>query len=186
VNLSTANVPYVNQGNTRNAGGFLVNDYAPIIGDASVTYKLDSFPFYTGVFPIKVAGEFVNNVGRVKASGNNQGYWAGVTFGKSGTKHTWDISYRYEYLESDAVYDQLADDDNGAYYQNAPIGGAIGYFGGTNVKGHLIKANYSFTDSLTFTFTFFLNELINNKLVGGVSEPNNSAMHLMADMTWKF
>ena len=184
-NLTTANVPYVNQGNTRTAGGVLVNNYAPIIGDASATYKLDSFPLYTGAFPIKVAGEFINNVASVN-NGNNQGYWVGVTFGKSGTKHTWDISYRYEYLESDAVYDQLSDDDSGVYYQKAPTGGAVGYFGGTNIKGHMIKANYSITDSLTLTFTCYLNELISPNLNAAGGEPNNSAMHLMADMTWKF
>ena len=199
-NLTTASVPYINQGNTRkvvviggNNVGVLVNGYTPIIADASATYKLDSFPLYAGAFPIKVAGEYINNVDTQKNNDNNQGYWVGVTFGKSGKKHTWDISYRYEYLEADAAYDQLVDDDNGAYYQNAPTAGSIGYFGGTNIKGHMIKANYSITDSLTFTFTCFLNELINGNLnapgIPGTTtpgEPKNSAIHVMADLMWKF
>jgi Putative porin len=197
-NLSNANVPYINQGNSRvayiqpgsTASTFtLANNYTPIIADASVIYKLDSFPFYTGVFPIKLQGEYINNVGTLQNNNNNQGYWIGVMFGKSGTKHTWDISYRYEYLEADATYDQLADDDNGAYYQHAPTGGAVGYFGGTNVKGHMIKANYSITDSLTFTFSCFLNQLISPNLNTGnppLGEPNNSAIHVMADLMWKF
>ncbi|MGA2786976.1 MAG: putative porin [Verrucomicrobiota bacterium] len=189
-NLTTASVPYINQGNTRIAAGgvgFLVNNYTPIIADASVTYKLDSFPLYPGAFPIKVAGEYINNVGANQNNNNNQGCWVGVTFGKSGKKHAWDVSYRYEYLEADAMYDQLVDDDNGAYYQNAPTGGAVGYFGGTNLKGSLIKANYSITDALTFSFTCFLNELINPGLnTGGVGEPKNSAIHAMADLMWKF
>ncbi len=184
-NLTTANVPYINQGNTRDGNGVLVNNYAPIIADASATYKLDSFPLYPGAFPIKLQGEFINNVGTVQNNDNNQGYWAGITFGKSGTKGTWDITYRYEYLEADATYDQLVDDDNGAYYQNAPVGGKVGYYSGTNVKGHLFKANYSFTDSLTLTFSCFLNQLISSN-PGGISEPNNKAMHVQADMTWKF
>ncbi len=33
--------------------------------------------------------------------------------------------------------------------------------GGTNIKGHLIKFNYSIYDSLTFSFTAYINELIN-------------------------
>jgi hypothetical protein len=185
-NLSTNNVPYINQGNTRTAGGILVNNYAPIIADASTTYKLESFPFYTGAFPIKLAAEYINNVATIQSDNNNQGCWAGVTFGKSGKKNTWDISYRYEYLEADATYDQLVDDDNGAYYQNAPTGGAVGYFGGTNIKGHLIKANYSITDALTLTFTCYLNQLITPGLNSPAGEPNNSAMHLMADLMWKF
>ncbi|MFZ0828124.1 MAG: putative porin [Verrucomicrobiia bacterium] len=191
--LTTANVPYVNQGNTRiwsNTGvGTLVNDYAPIIADASVTYKLDSFPLYPGKFPIKLAGEYINNVGAKQNNNNNQGCWVGVMFGKSGKKHAWDISYRYEYLEADAVYDQLVDDDNGAYYQYllANNGGAVGYFGGTNLKGNLIKANYSLADALTFSITCYLNQLINPGLnAQATGEPNNSAMHLMADLMWKF
>ena len=189
VNLTTANVPYINQGNTRTViggTGVLVNNYTPIIADASVTYKLDSFPLYTGAFPIKLAGEFINNVSADQNNNNNQGYWLGVTFGKSGTKHTWDIAYRYEYLEADAVYDQLVDDDSGAYYQTAPTAGAVGYFSGTNIKGHMIKANYSITDALTLTFSCYLNQLISPNLNAPLGEPNNSAMHLMADMTWKF
>lgn len=193
-NLTTANVPYINQGNTRafsvkpTPGGsyVLANNYSPIIADASVTYKLDSFPLYTGAFPIKLAGEFINNVANVQ-NNNNQGYWVGVTFGKSGTKHTWDITYRYEYLESDAVYDQLVDDDSGAYYQTAPTGGAVGFFSGTNIKGHMIKANYSITDALTLSLTCYLNQLITPNLnTTPPGEPNNSAIHLMADLMWKF
>ncbi len=98
-NLTTANVPYVNQGNTRKQVtigsnsdvGVLVNGYTPIIADASATYKLDSFPLYPGAFPIKVAGEYINNLDTISGNGNNQGFWAGVTFGKSGKQHTWDI-----------------------------------------------------------------------------------------------
>jgi Putative porin len=186
VNLTTANVPYINQGNTRTAAGVLVNGYTPIIADASATYKLDSFPLYPGAFPIKVAAEYINNVDTISGNNNNQGYWIGATFGKSGKKHAWDISYRYEYLEADATYDQLVDDDNGAYYQNAPTGGAAGWFSGTNIKGHLIRANYSITDSLTFTFTCFLNQLITSGLNAPLGEPNNSAIHVMADMMVKF
>jgi len=200
-NLTTANVPYINQGNTRKVvggNGVLVNGYTPLIADASTTYKLDSFPLYPGAFPIKLSGEYINNVDTIQTDKNNQGYWVGITFGKSGTKHTWDISYRYEYLEADATYDQLVDDDNGAYYQtaNANTGNTgyylqNGYYGGTNVKGHLIKANYSITDSLTFTFSCYLNQLINQNLPGNNNvtptvEPKNNAIHAMADLTWKF
>ena len=84
------------------------------------------------------------------------------------------------------MYDQLVDDDSGAYYQTAPTAGAVGYFSGTNIKGHMIKANYSITDALTLTFSCYLNQLISPNLNAPLGEPNNSAMHLMADMTWKF
>ncbi len=181
--LSTANVPYINQGNTRDGNGILLNNYTPLIADASATYTLDSFPLYNGAFPIKVAGEYLHNPGATK---QNNGYWAGVTFGKSGHKKTWELSYRYEYLEADAWYDQMADDDHGAFYQNPPSSGSAGYFGGTNIKGHLIKATYSFTDSLSFTTTCFINDLINQTVYNNVPEPKSSALHFMADIMWKF
>ena len=83
----------------------------------------------------------------------------------------------------------MVDDDHGAFYQNKPgfPNSDKGYFGGTNVKGHLIKFNYSFTDSLTFTASCFINDLINADLAqasGG--EPQSSSIHFMADLLWKF
>jgi hypothetical protein len=177
--LTTANVPNFNQGNTRNAGGSLVYNYNPIFVDGSITYKLDSFPLYTGAFPIKLAGEFLDNPG---ASSNNKGYWGGITFGKSGTKHTWDLSYRYQYLEGDAWYEEFVDDDNIAYYSTAQTGEAAGMFGGTNVKGHLVKFNYSLTDAFTFSLTFYVNSLIQNPSATASSD----AMRIFADVMWKF
>jgi hypothetical protein len=204
--LTTANVPLINQGNSRQQststppGGSpttvygLQYNYNPIIADASVTYTMDSFPLYAGAFPIKFQTEFINNPG---AKTDNNGYWVGFQLGKSGTKKTWDISYRYEYLEADAWYDQLVDDDNGAFYPGNPAhygntgASTVGYFGGTNVKGHLIKFNYSFTDSLTFSTTCFINDLISTKnivpVAGVVPDAKTSAaIHFMADLMWKF
>ena len=49
------------------------------------------------------------------------------------------------------------------------------------------KFNYSFIDSLTFSFTACLNELIKAGLnASGLVEPRNDAMHVMADLIWKF
>lgn len=198
--LSNANVTENNQGNTRYAylpsgvGAVAVTglkyNYNPIIADASITYTLDSFPLYQGKFPLKFAGEFMNNPAVAK---NNNAFWVGATFGKSGKKHTWDISYRYEYLEADAWYDQMVDDDNGAFYANTPVDsgghatGSAGWFGGTNIKGHLIKFNYSITDAFTFSTTCYINDLINPQLASNaLGEPNNSSIHFMADLMWKF
>ena len=178
--LTTNNVPYINQGNTRTSAGVLMYNYNPVIASGSATYKLDSFPLYKGAFPIKVTGEFMDNP--AAPSQSNQGYWGGITFGKSGRKGTWDLSYRYQYLEANAWYDQVVDDDNFAYYQSAPVGGLSGIFGGTNMKGHLVKLNYSLTDALTLTFTCYVNDLINP--VPGNSQRH--ALHAMADIMWKF
>ena len=205
--LSDANVARNNQGNTRTvqtiyypaspnypAGSATITtlayNYTPLIADASVTYTAASFPFYTGAFPIKFAAEFMNNPG---APRNNNGFWVGVTLGKSGTKKTWDLSYRYEYLEADAWYDQLVDDDNGAFYATSAYSsytGSAGWYGGTNMKGHLIKLNYSVTDSFTLGITCYINDLITlppqNANSGFVVDPKSGAIHFMADLMWKF
>jgi Putative porin len=159
-----------NAGNTL-VGGALVNNYNPVVVDGSATYTLDRFPLYNGKFPIKVAAEYMNNPG---ADSNNEGYWAGVTFGKSGKKGTWDISYRYQRLEADAWWDQIVDDDNIAYANG-------GFAGGTNIKGHWVKVDYSITDALTFTFTCYMNDLINT-----TPGTKSDALHAMADIMWKF
>ena len=151
------------------------------IASGSVTYTLDSFPLYPGAFPIKLAGEYMNNPA---AASNNEGWNAGVTFGKAGKKGSWDISYRYQRLEADAWWDQIVDDDNIAFFPvSAGFGNtAVAAAGGTNIKGHLVKFNYSIFDSLTFTFTCYINDLINNP----VPSAKSNAIHAMADLMWKF
>lgn len=165
-----------NLGNTI-VGGRPASDFNPIVASGSVTYTLDSFPLYSGAFPIKFAGEYMNNPA---SSDNNQGWWGGVTFGKSGKKGAWDISYRYQRLEADAWWDQIVDDDNIAVVPASLTAGTAA--GGTNIKGHLVKLNYSIFDSLTFSFTCYVNDLINNPVPGA----KTGAVHAMADLMWKF
>lgn len=106
--------------------------------------------------------------------------------GKGGKKGTWELNYRYQRLESDAWLDALVDDDNGAYYaagnpQLVGTGKTSGWFGGTNVRGHLVQASYFFTDYLNLSFTYYLNDLI----INAPGQPSD-ASHFMADLMWKF
>jgi hypothetical protein len=174
VNLGTAYDSNVGNAIT---GGHFATDFTPVVASGSVTYTLDSFPLYKGAFPIKLAGEYMNNP---SATGNNEGYWAGFTLGKSGKKGTWDISYRYQQLDANAWWDQVVDDDNVATLPTSST--AAGLVGGTGIKGHLIKANYSLTDALTFTFTCYLNDLVTDPVAGAKTD----AIHAMADLMWKF
>jgi hypothetical protein len=157
-------------------GGYSVN-FNPIVISGSATYTLDSFPLYNGAFPIKVGGEYMNNPG---ASSQNEGWWGGLTLGKSGKKGTWDISYRYERLDANAWWDQIVDDDNVAAFPTSTTAASLA--GGTDVKGHMVKANYSITDALTFTFTCYVNDLINNPFPTAKAD----AVHAMVDLMWKF
>jgi hypothetical protein len=177
--LNNAAVPDVNGGNTRDGLGNQVNNYNPVVGGASLTYKLESFPLYNGEFPIKLVGEYIDNPA---VGTQNKGYRAGVQFGKAGKKGQWQIAYRYQRLDADAWYEELVDDDNGAFYGVAPTGGAAGFRGGTNVKGHQVQAIYSLFDSMNFTVTYYRNQLINPSPAGSES----SSGHLMVDLNWKF
>jgi hypothetical protein len=183
--------PYYNSGSTRKAlpglaatlAGPLKYDMNPIIGSFAATYKLDSMPLYPDKFPIKVHGEYMYNPA---APDNNSGWRAGLTLGKAGKKKTWEINYRYQFLEADAWFDALVDDDNGAFYatgnkQLANTGKGNGWFGGTNVRGHLITGTYNFTDYMNFTFMYYLNDLIID-----VPGKKSDASHFMADLMWKF
>ena len=105
----------------------------------------------------------------------NQGYNAGLTFGHAVKKGTWDISYRYQALDANAWYSQIVDDDNADYNS--------GFAGGTNVKGHLFTADYALADALLFSFHCYINSMIGNVNPGN---SNSDALHVMADLMWKF
>ncbi len=77
------------------------------------------------------------------------------------------------------------DDDNAAFFPiaNTAFGNTSpAVIGGTDIKGHLIKFNYSIFDSLTFSFTAYINNLIINP----VPSQKSDAIHAMADLMWKF
>jgi len=182
--LLNSRVPNGNIGNTRDTNSFaLVYDYAPVVVDASATYKLDSFPMYPGAFPIKVAADYMYNDGASSSATDNEGWSAGVKLGKAGKKGTWELSYTYKWLGADAWWEELVDSDSGAYYSTAYPGAGltqgVGYRTGTNVKGHILKLAYSPYNTLTLSAKAYLMERID------VSE-DSEATRLQVDAQWKF
>ena len=182
--INTDALPNQQRGNSRDASGNPKAKFNPIYADASVTYALESFPFNTGVFPVTVSGDYLHNPATSK---DNDGYSAGVTFGKAGKKGTWELSYRFTELQADAWFEEFTESDFGAYYSLAPVGGAAGYGAGSNVRGHIIKASYSPYDSLTFSVTLFATELIKNVLPAPpITDVNSRMYRLQVDAVWKF
>lgn len=177
--LTTASEPDQNAGNWR-TGGVLDNKMRVMVADAAVTYLLDSFPLYNGAFPIKLAGEFLQNP---SANTQDTGWSAGFTFGKAGKKGLWEVSYRYKHLEANAWYEELVDSDTGAYYGAAYHGSptAAGYFSGTNIKGHVFKGVYNFTDSFSFNVTYLLTTLVERP-----NDMDSQTGRLQVDANWKF
>lgn len=162
-------------GMTKNEAGGQSNTgtgqtYTPLVADASLTYTLESFPFYSGAFPITVAGEFIRNP--QAPSGEDTGYSAGITFGKSGKKGLWDVSYRYKELQKHAVWEDLADSDYGSY-----SGGS--YATGTDSRGHLFHVQYNISDAFNLSLKHYWTARIaaNNGL---------DTHRTIADLIWKF
>jgi len=125
-------------------------------------------------------------MGNPAAPNNNEAWRLGLTIGKAGKKHAWEVNYRYQRLEADAWFDAMVDDDNGAFYgpgnpQLVGTGRTSGWFGGTNVKGHQIIATYSFTDFMNFTFIYYANDAI----IGAPGQKDD-ANHFMCDLNWRF
>ncbi len=164
--LTAANVPDIHRGNTRTAAGVLVHDYHPFIFDAALIRNFDSIPGYPGVLPVKFYGDYLINPG---ADTNNRGYCAGICVGKAARRGSWEFGYRYRVIQGDAWYEELADSDSGAYYQAAPAGGAVGYAGGTNVRGHIFNGTYALNDYAALGFTYFATRLINPVPAGSPS-----------------
>ncbi len=182
--LLNGSVPNVNDGNTRNAAGAPTYQFNPIIAGASATCKLDRFPLYKEAFPIRIAGEYINNPA---APAQNEGWWIGAQLGKAGKKGLWELAWKYERLEGNSIYEELPDDDFGAFYQTefpnagfAPPG--AGYRGGTNVKGHVVRLAYNLTDAMNLAFTYYLTDLIVPSPANSVSQ----STHYMFDLMWKF
>jgi len=168
--LTDTAVPNINRGNTR-AGGLLVNDYNLVIADGAVIYHLDSFPFYAGLFPIKLGGEYIYNFG---APRKNKAFGFGPTFGKAGKKGTWEFSIKYKELQADSVYEETVDSDYGAFY---PAYGA-----GVNVRGPVYRLSYSLRDFLTISAMYADTELIDET----PPDSKSDGSRLIVDAIFKF
>ena len=95
-----------------------------------------------------------------------------------------EVGYRFERLEADAWYEELVNDDFGAFAQNAPLNSGLGggYRAGTNVRGHIAKASYSPADAFTLSVSYYFTELIHPIPAGSESQTGR----LFVDAIWKF
>jgi Putative porin len=149
---------FINQNGTP-ASGIGAQNFNPVIARGEATYALESFPMFNGEFPITLGAEYANNPaassapfpGKNYAGAANQAYNLGVVFGSVKQKGNWQIAYNYKTIETASTWNGLVDDDFGF---NAK--------GGTDVRGHHIKAWYRPLDPLTLVVSYFITEQINN------------------------
>ncbi len=188
--LSSANVPDVNSGNSRSptttpaASTALDYTFTTVVVDASITYKVDNFPLYKGAFPIRVGAEYAQNL---TAPSRNEAYGIGVMFGKSGKKGQWDLTYKYKELQGDFWYEELVDSDFGGFYQTPSKYAGVGYKAGTNVRGHVIRAQYSMFDSFTLGAVVTIVNVIDTVGLGNIPATYDSeTTRVFVDAMWKF
>ena len=185
--LTSASVPNIASGNTRNGAGGSLNPITSLYLDGGVTYLLDEVPFYSGSFPVNFSADYLRNVA---ISRNNVGWSAGVNLGKAGKKGLWEMNYRFTDLKGDAWFEEFSESDFGAFYKAVPTGGVvgtdIGYRSGTNIRGHWIKGTYNFLDSLSVSVAYFMTDLINEPAVPGGGGYDSGSGRLFMEAVWKF
>jgi hypothetical protein len=192
--LTSSAMPDLGHGNLRGGvPGTLTNElnsFTTFVADAGVTYTLESFPFYNAAFPIKATAEYMENL--AATTGRKHGYGLGLTFGKSGKKGLWDVSYRWKELQGDVWYEELVDSDFGGYYQTPSLfANGTGYKPGVNLRGHVIKGQYSFTDAFTLAATAYIADVIDTVpgTIGGKAikaDYDSQVLRIQIDAIWKF
>ena len=175
--ISPALEPFLNQ-NGIPAVGIGSQNFNPVIGRAEATYNLDSFPMFTGKFPITVIAEYVNNPaaddqpfpGKTYRGKANEGYNFGLQLGSNKAKHNWQLLYNYKNIETAALWHGLNDDDFGF---NAK--------GGTDVRGHQMIASYHLFEPMLVNIRYSITEQINN-----VAHAQAEQQRIFLDLLWLF
>jgi hypothetical protein len=124
------------KGNTLDLGGLYANDYH--IAEAFAEFK---FKDVLGM-PFTAAASVAYNTA---ASDNNFGYDLAFQLGKAKDIGDWQVKYSYTDIEADAVLGAHSDSDN--------------FGGGTNAKGHAIRAKYKIAKNMYLAGNFFFNTI---------------------------
>jgi putative porin len=96
--------------------------------------------------PITLYGDYIYNLASVNkgSDGLDDGWYVGLKLGEAKKQGQWEIAYWYEELGANAFLDAIVDSDFG--------------YGGTNNKGHIVKAAYAVTDFMTLNVSLWLVE----------------------------
>ncbi|MEH6591500.1 MAG: putative porin [Halioglobus sp.] len=118
--------------------------------------------------PFNVFANFVQNQ---DADEYDTGWQAGAKLGKASRKGGWELGYRYQDLEADAVLGLLSDSDFAG--------------GGTDGKGHILSGAYGINPQWKVGFTWFLDNEAGEKNLADAGGAL-SYDRIMLDTAWKF
>ncbi|MEH6568402.1 MAG: putative porin [Halioglobus sp.] len=114
---------------------------------------------------------FANYVKNQDADDYDTGWQAGAKIGKASTKGGWEIGYRYQDLEADAVLGLLSDSDFAG--------------GGTDGKGHILSGAYGINKQWKLGFTWFIDNEAGQKNLADEGGALNYD-RVMLDTSFKF
>jgi hypothetical protein len=126
-------------GNTLTGGKYLY-DYHVL--DVNAEYPLLDIKLLGRVLPLGIYGNYVKNVAQYVKK--DSAWLGGFKLGAAKDPGTWDFSYSYRRVESDATLDFIND--------------ASFHASGTNAKGHLFSLNYIPSKNTTLTLNYFNTE----------------------------
>ena len=125
-------------------GNSLVTDGANMVyaNDYEQVELFAELAFGVAGLPASVFADWVQNQ---DADDNDTGWAIGTKLGAAKNPGSWQLGYTYQDLEADAVYGLITDSDFGG--------------GGTNSKGHLIKATYAVDNNVALALAYYMNEV---------------------------
>jgi len=148
------------KGNTAGQG------YTPLMIDLAFSYK--------AAIPIKAYGTWVDNQ---QADSMENGWITGIKFGNAKKAGDWQAKVEYVSLEKDAIWDELADDQGGAFGIDST---STGYGTGTNFEGVIFQGKYNLYDNVQTALSLWFTESED----GASSSDDNT--RLQADLIFKF
>jgi hypothetical protein len=143
-------------GNQLDANGHYLYDFDEV--ELFFETSLDA-----GGQPLLLFADYVTNTA---ADAFDTGYAFGVRYRNASAPHTWDIGWAYQDLEANAVMGTFTDSDFGG--------------GGTDVKGHVFRADYALQQRLMLGLTFFVNE------PGNAYGNQHEYKRLQADVSFRY
>ena len=156
------------------------NTYVLKNGELDYAYDYDLWEvisflkFKVKSIPVKLIFDYVENFADHVPSSKDSAYYLGFVFGSSKKKGDFSLSYKYAYIENDAVIGSLND-------QN---------FYGANRKGHKIKLRYRLLDNLEFALAYFHTKPVHDWDVNSPTFKNNKIREredrLQSDVILKF
>lgn len=154
-----------NRGNaTQQPGGagttlFFLEDFKVFTGRVEAAWSVSDKPLMGGTpFLVTLSFEYLTNmasayenpiIGGAAIGDETEGFSFQVALGEARRKGQWQLAYQYKYLEADATWDTLTDSDWGS--------------GGTDRRGHVIRAAYNLQDWWQLNLSVFVSNKISNR-----------------------